>query len=65
MFKCLAAQIVMRHSFLKQLIGTKPEEDLSYENTLKVLIATTVAIVALCFLETSTYFLYNAKVHLN
>ena len=56
------AQIIKRHTFLTRLIGTKPEENLSYENTIEVLKVTTVVMILLCILEPATYFLYNSKV---
>ena len=59
------AQIIKRHTFLTRLIGTKSEENLSYEKTVEVLKATTVTMIVLCILEPATYFIYNSKVYYN
>ena len=50
--------------FLKNFIGTKPEEDLSMENTNKLLIAMTTCILSFSALEVGFYFLYNKMVML-
>ena len=42
--------------------GTKPEEDLSYENSHKLMITTTVCMISFLVLEIAFYFLYNRKV---
>ena len=52
----------MRHNYLAATFGTKPEEDLSYENSHKLMIATTVCMISFLVLEIAFYFLYNRKV---
>ena len=52
----------MRHNYLAATFGTKPEEDRSYENSHKLMIATTVCMISFLVLEIAFYFLYNRKV---
>ena len=52
----------MRHNFLEQTFGTKPEEDLSYKNSNTLMICTTVCMFAFCILEIVFYYVYNRKV---
>ena len=57
-------KIRSRHFFLRMLIGTKPEEDESFDNINNLLIVITLTIVFSCLMETFLYFLYNYKVKL-
>ena len=52
----------MRHSFLKKMMLTKDAEDLSYENSIKVLTTATLGILGFCILEVASYFTYLIKV---
>ena len=52
-----------RHAILLGLIGTKPEENLSYENAVTILIASTVCMISFCLLEVVSYFTYNRYFH--
>ena len=56
-------QINNRHSFLTKLIGTKEEEDYSYEmaNYLQVLITTCFFVFS--FMEMAMFYVYNLKVN--
>lgn len=58
----LAYQVVARHTLLKKVTGTKPEEDLSYNNILTFLIVSTSLIVFASAMEILVYFVYNNKV---
>ena len=55
----------MRHTFLKEFIGTKAEEDVSMTNSVNVLIAFSVCLFICSVLEAVFYFLYNTKVSVN
>jgi len=55
-------QIRSRHAFLKMLTGTKKEEDQSFDNINKLLIASAILMVLSCIMEVLMYFLYNKKV---
>ena len=55
-------QIRSRHFLLKKLIGTKPEEDLSFDNVNTLLITSTSVMIFSCIMEVLMYFLYNNKV---
>ena len=55
----------MRHTFLKEFIGTKTEEDVSMINSVYVLIAFSVCLFICSVLETVFYFLYNTQVFVN
>ena len=58
----LDIKIKMRHSFLEQTFGTKPEEDLSHKNSNTLMISATVCMFAFCILEIVFYYLYNRMV---
>ena len=47
---------------MEATFGTKPEEDLSYNNANTLMISATVSMFAFCILEPVAYFLYNRKV---
>ena len=52
-----------RHSFLTRLLGvTKPEEDVSYTNIMKLLTWVPVCIVLFSVGEVAMFFVYNFKV---
>ena len=52
-----------RHSFLTQLLGmTKPEEDKSYANMIRLLIWVPVCAVLFSVGEVAMFFVYNFKV---
>ena len=55
-------QIRSRHFLLKKLIGTKPEEDLSFDNVNTLLITSSSMMFLSCIMEVLMYFLYNNKV---
>ena len=55
----------MRHTFLKEFIGTKAEEDVSMTNSVNALIAFCVCLFICSVLEAVFYFLYNTKVSVN
>lgn len=55
-------KIRSRHLFLRMLIGTKLEEDQSFDNINNLLIIITSTIVFSCLMETFLYFLYNQQV---
>ena len=57
-----ASNIRTRHSFLQKLVGTKPQEDISLDNTNQLLSVLTVCILTFSVLEIGLYFLYNKKV---
>ena len=57
-----AYSIRARHTFLENLVGTKPQEDLSYEYTNQLLIILTSCMISFSFLEIGFYFLYNKMV---
>ena len=44
------------------MFGVKSEEETSLKNSTILVISFTVCMVALCFLEVLTYFIYNRKV---
>ena len=52
-----------RHEFLEQLIGTKAEEVVSYENMHSCLVAVSSCIFSFSALEVLAYFLYLFKVN--
>ena len=56
------SQINSRHIFLKSLIGTKEEEDYSYENANSLLWTTTCLFFLFSVLEVVFFYLYNNKV---
>ena len=45
------------------LIGTKPEEDLSFENINILILVSTSLMIFSCFMEFLTFYLYNNKVN--
>ena len=47
---------------MEATFGTKPEEDLSYNNANTLMISATISMFAFCILEPAAYFLYNRKV---
>ena len=47
---------------MEATFGTKPEEDLSYNNANTLMISATVSMFAFCILVPAAYFLYNRKV---
>ena len=51
-----------RHFFLRMLIGTKPEEDESFDTINNLLIIITLTLIFSCLMETFFYFLYNHQV---
>ena len=51
-----------RHLFLRELIGTKDEEDASMKTAMTVLIGFSVCLLVCSILETAFYFLFNRKV---
>ena len=44
------------------MFGVKSEEETSLKNSTILVISFTVCMIALCFLEVLTYFIYNRKV---
>ena len=61
-FYILGYQVRSRHLLLKILTGTKPEEDLSYDNINICIIVGTVSLIFTSVMEMLTYYLYNNKV---
>ena len=53
-----------RHHFLAETIGTRPEEDDSYENIITLIVVSAAGVFFGSFLEMIFYFLYNMKVWL-
>ena len=51
-----------RHNFLHRLLGTKPEEDLSYKNANEIILIISSFLILFSFLEVVFYYLYNTKV---
>ena len=58
----LGSNIISRHQFLMETIGTRPEEDNSYNSVITLIVTFTVSIVLCSLLEMVGYFLYNMKV---
>ena len=54
--------IINRHQFLMETIGTKPEENNSYQTVIILIVSGTVGIVLSSLLEMAFYFLYSMKV---
>ena len=52
----------MRHTFLASLIGTRWEEDESYNSVIKYTIIYTACMVFFIIMEIITYYIYNMKV---
>ena len=59
----LAYQVNKRHEFLKQLIGVKAEEIVSYEHMHSCLVTVTSCICSFSVLEVLSYFLYLFQVN--
>ena len=57
-------QIRSRHSLLKSLIGTKLEEDQSFESINNCLLYINIIMLLCCAMETVSYYIYNNKVNL-
>lgn len=55
-------QVRARHNLLRNLIGTKPEEDKSLDSISSCLLTSTVIMVSCGLMETVAYFLYSKKV---
>ena len=60
-----ASRISSRHHFLEDLIGTKPEEDISYIISRQLAFFITISMVTLSALEAIFHHLYNTKVIYN
>ena len=58
----LAYNISNRHWFLKSLVGTKKEEEISYERIMTLVISVTTMIIVFSILEVAFFFIYNSKV---
>ena len=58
----LASNINRRHEFLTRLIGTKPEEDRSFEAVNYLVTLATVSTSVALLLEVIFYFIYNRRV---
>ena len=58
----LAYNISSRHWFLKSLVGTKKEEEISYERIMTLVISVTTMIIVFSILEVAFFFIYNSKV---
>ena len=56
------SNIISRHDLLRRTIGTRQEEDVSYNNLTTLLPLWIVSIVGFSFLEMVFYFLYSLKV---
>ena len=57
-----AYNIRARHTFLKNLVGTKPQEDISFQNANQLLMALIICMATFSVLEIGFYFLYNRMV---
>ena len=57
-----ASNINRRHEFLTRLIGTKPEEDISFEAVNYLVTLATVSTSVAFLLEVLFYFIYNRRV---
>ena len=56
------SNIISRHDLLRRTIGTRQEEDVSYNNLMTLLPLWIVSIIGFSFLEMVFYFLYSLKV---
>ena len=56
------SQINARHHFLARFIGTKNEEDISFNKANEVQVWVTVTTCVCCILELGLYFAYNRLV---
>ena len=54
--------ICVRHWLLRETIGTRPEEESSYNTVMKLLFGVPITVVGFSLLELGFYFLYNYKV---
>ena len=55
-------KIKQRHGFLVETIGTKDEENISFNNSNNLMISVTACMLALSIMEFAAYILYNRKV---
>ena len=53
---------MVRHHFLLRTIGTRQEEDVSYNTIITLMVTFIVGVVLCSVLEMVIYFLYNEKV---
>ena len=56
------AKINDRHNFIQRLIGSKEDENVSFENGNKVVMVVSICCLVFTALETLFYFLYNIRV---
>ena len=61
-FCFLVSQINTRHTFLARFIGTKAEEDISFNKANEVNLWVTVTTCVCCILEMVLYLAYNRMV---
>ena len=54
--------ICVRHWLLRETIGTRPEEESSYNTVMKLLFGVPITVVGFSLLEMGFYLLYNYKV---
>ena len=54
--------IRVRHWLLRETIGTRPEEESSYNTVMKLLFGVPITVIGFSLLELGFYFLYNYKV---
>ena len=54
-----------RHGLLSRTIGTKEEENMSYQNTMIILPLWTVCVIGFSILEMAFYFLYSLIITLS
>ena len=54
--------ICVRHLLLRETIGTRPEEESSYNTVMKLLFGVPITVVGFSLLELGFYYLYNYKV---
>ena len=59
---CSVHQIRTRHELLRRLIGTKPLEDVSFDQANEVLRTTTSCMMVFFCMEVLFYYLYHYKV---
>ena len=56
------ANINDRHNFIQRLIGSKEDENVSFENGNEVVMVVSICCLVFTALETLFYFLYNIRV---
>ena len=56
------AKINDRHNFIQRLIGSKEDENVSFENGNKVVMVVSICCLVFTALETLFYFLFNIRV---